>query len=185
MRRRKEAICRLRHDGYSNPEIAERLALPVKTVGNVAYKLIQEGRIDRNPRGRPLSDKVRRKRDGQVIEMVQRRSTLEEIGKALGVSREWVRKLIRQVVKKHGEAVFETDNPLYTLTEAAGVLRVNHRILTQLCAAGDIPCQRRGKSAYLIHKVTLKALRRHPAITKKRRCVIYCPASLRGAPSTK
>lgn len=96
-----------------------------------------------------------------IIEMKKQDATLEQIGNALGVTRERARQLIDKIVKKHGEEIFELKQPLWTVTEAANEFGVSYRTVQGLCNRGEIPYRRRGKRAYRIDNIGIKALRQY------------------------
>lgn len=170
---RDEQIIRLRANGYSNKAIAEAIGLSMRHVSKRTSRLIKEGRT--KPRRARVStwQDVNNERVQTIIAMKKQRATLEEIGNALGLTRERARQLINRIVAVHGPAVFETDSPLWTAKEVALKLGVSTKTITRLCTRGEVSSRRRGyarKSTYLLGRAELEKLERHPTITRERVC---------------
>lgn len=132
---------------------------------------IAEGKIkSRRPAAfwRALDDE----RTTTLIKMVKERATLQEMGIALGCTRERVRQVVRLIKEVYGESVFVSDERILTPQEAAGELGLEIQLVQSLCRKGDIPTRRRGVRGYLIGEEGMCLLRVHPYVIGKRTCVI-------------
>ena len=98
-----------------------------------------------------------------IVEMRRRRASFQEIGYEIGVTREGARYLVAKIAKAHGNKVFESQEQLWTQAEAAREIGVSQNTIHRICARGEVPCYRRGKTgrskSYLVDKAGIEALR--------------------------
>lgn len=167
---REEQIIRLREEGHSNEAIAEALGLSISATMSWVCVLLAEGLIARRQGSGFQRDDatwrdVSSERVQIIIRLKKQRATLEEIGTVLGVTRERARQLIKKIAAEHGEDVFNLDEPLWTIQEAAEELGVNAGVIISLCQQEEISYRRRSLS-----QDSMEALKRHPRITGERIC---------------
>lgn len=175
--RREEPIIKLREKKYSNQKIAERLGISYHKVTDRAHKLISRGLVKkRDPGSKATWKTLRSSRTRIIISMVKKRATLGEIAKKLGLtSRERARQLINKIKTKHGPDVFKSNRRLWTVTEAAEELKTKREVINKICDAGEVSCRRRNAddaSVWLIDNAGMKALKKHPLITKQEFCSV-------------
>ncbi len=124
---------------------------------------------------RALWRDLENERTKTIIHLVKRRASLAEIGKAVGITRERARQIIALITREHGEQVFAPDEEIWTASEAACELNTSPVVVHKICAAGEIPCRRRGcdnRGAWLIAEDGMELLRKHRLITRERTCVV-------------
>lgn len=176
-----EKIIALRKLKCSAKAIASVLGISKSLVSRLTAPLIKAGRISHRHKGikrvaawRDLGDD----RTKMIVGMVRRYATLQNIGDALGVSRERARQLVKKISAEHGEHLFTSDKTFWTVPEAADELKTSASIISAICSAGEVSCRRRGtiidrkKGTWLIDSDSLEVLRNHPRVTRQRVCVI-------------
>lgn len=203
---REKMIANLRKKGLTSKQIARTLSITQGAVEHTAHMLLNNGSVDRLPRGpkqqqRKSNKKKKRGRkppfwhnlntslSKKIISMRKRRETLDDIGKALGgKTKQWAQQIIRDMKALHGEEIFlpAPAEKLYTCAEAALEIPCSWHILRTLCESGEISFMRRGRGkGYLLTQQSIDQLREHPAITGEKTCVVcgetfICPPSYPG-----
>jgi excisionase family DNA binding protein len=97
---RRQAICRLRSDGYLNEEIAEALGLTRSVVQQTVTKLIADGKVQRRPRGRRLTNLMRQEREEQIIKRREDGYSNEAIGEELELSVSLVARTVGKLIQE-------------------------------------------------------------------------------------
>lgn len=177
----EEKIIELRKLKYSDKKIASVLGISKILVSRLTIPLIKDGRISHRQKGIKRAAAWRdlgNDRTKMIVGMVRRCATLQDIGNALGVSRERARQLIKKISEEHGEHLFTSDKTFWTVPEAADELKTSASIISAICTAGEVSCRRRGtiidrkKGTRLIDSDSLEVLRNHPRVTRQKVCVM-------------
>lgn len=98
---RSRTIIRLRKKGYSNKEIALESGMSLPVVTLTVHKLVQEGLLDPQSRGRPsLSEKECQGDNRQIIHLWQKGYSSKAIAEALGLPLNTIRSWVRFLLNK-------------------------------------------------------------------------------------
>jgi hypothetical protein len=161
-----QQIIKLRNEGRLNREIANMLDLPMWRVSNIVSVLLVEGKLQKRKKGNQNNPAcwrdIKDERTQTIINaMRERRSTLQEIGKVLGVTGERVSKLIAKIAQTHGIKVFEPQEQLWTVAQAARELGVSAHAIHGMGTRGDVSFHRRSKGSTpaLINKAGMDVIR--------------------------
>lgn len=183
-KRRTQTVKRLRKRGLSSQQIANKSGLSIWVVKMIITQLQQDGEVRPYPVGR-RPDKGKPVRQKIIIRMKRNGATQAKVGAALGVTRQRVQKLCKEIKCTYGKDVFAFHRPQWKISEAAAILKVSAGIIVGLCRKKEIPCKRL-PSSYVIGEAGMKALQRHPRITGKRICIAcqrvfaYTPGKYKG-----
>lgn len=178
---REWVITQLRQQGLSAQDIAYEMGLTESTVYNIASSLVKIGKIKKLSNGpkKGSGNKTQfwrnldHSKTQTIIKMVKARATQQEIAKVLGViSRERARQLIGDMEAVHGFKVWESEKELYSIPEAAKILKVSLWLIRSICRENVLPLQERGEHQYLLGEKAMEILRHHPRITGKGKCAV-------------
>lgn len=146
---REAAVLQLRQDGLTYRDIAAKLDLSMATVQLVGLQLVAEGKVPKRLHGQQRHPRKTRSglsnwRDLQderiqlVIRLRSQGAILQEIGDALGVTRERARQILLKLTKLHGEAIFRGPR-YYTQAEVARSLGIDNRSVFKFGSELGIP----------------------------------------------
>lgn len=107
-----------------------------------------------------------------IARMSRNRATLREIGETLKprISPQGVHNLKRGIAELHGENLLRPTEPVWAMKEAAAEIGVSICRIRKLCTAGEVDACRRNR--WLISEKGMKALRVHPYVTGRKRCIV-------------
>lgn len=170
-RQYEKKLIQMRREGCTRYEIAEALNLTVKVVDGWIRGLVGEGKI-KPKRSTAVWRDLNSKLVQTIIRMRKQRAPFAEIGAKIGVTREWIRQVVKRIIMIHGEAILEFNQ--WTIGEIAKIVKLSPSTIRALCSRGTIPCHRRGtsqKGTYLVDNEGLEALRLYRC-ARHTRCVI-------------
>lgn len=156
-----------------NGDIAKETQLPPSTIEPIKSRLRKKGKIVPLPRGTPLSDDEKKRREKEVIRMSRKVATNTEIGRVFNVSGERARQLKVLIIKKYGKNILEPRKQLWTTEEVATKFEIPADVIRRICSRGEVSCHRRSnseRSTWLIDEKGMKKLPQHPSVTGERVC---------------
>mgnify|MGYP001586780410 CR=1 FL=1 len=127
-------------------------------------------------RGRPSSASydITSERVQTVIAMVRRRATLQEVGDAIGVTREGARKVIAKIAQRYGAELLEPNEKVWNVHEAARELGISDYFIKKACDLGKVSFRRRGERIWLLDEAGMKALRQRFSPEGERTTCVVC-----------
>lgn len=174
----------------SRKEMAEGLGIRTwqldKIVGSLIAKDKTEKRQGMNKQKGGASGDLENPRTKRIIAMRKDHQTLKAIAQAIGKTTQRAQQIVARIIEIHGDQVFAPDKPVWCAYNAAKKLRtegftVSDATVISICTGGGIDCLERPRkdAKFLITELGMSQLRRHPRVTRAKKCAI-CRKKFKG-----